>query len=62
MLAKFITQMLAGQSLTIFGDGEQSRDFMDVENAVKANLLAAEAPAAEASNRVFNIERESDTR
>src|SRR5262249_8166029 len=38
-----------------FGDGEQSRDFTYVDNAVKANLLAAEAPAAEVSGKVFNI-------
>jgi len=55
VLAKFITQMLQGRSPTIFGDGQQSRDFTYVENAVKANLLAADAPAAEVSNRVFNI-------
>jgi UDP-glucose 4-epimerase len=55
VLAKFITKMLQGQSPTIFGDGEQTRDFTFVDNAVKANLLAAEAPAAEVSGRVFNI-------
>jgi nucleoside-diphosphate-sugar epimerase len=55
VLAKFITLMLRGKSPTIYGDGEQSRDFTFVDNAVKANLLAAAAPAAEASGRVFNI-------
>jgi UDP-glucose 4-epimerase len=55
VLAKFITQMLQGRSPTIFGDGEQSRDFTYVENAVKANLLAAQAPASEVSGKVFNI-------
>lgn len=55
VLAKFITQMLQGQAATIFGDGEQSRDFTYVENAVQANLLAAEAPATEVSGRVFNV-------
>jgi UDP-glucose 4-epimerase len=55
VLAKFITQMLQGQSPTIFGDGEQTRDFTYVENAVKANLLAAEATVAEVSTKVFNI-------
>src|SRR5271167_2148271 len=34
VLAKFITQMLAGQQPTIFGDGEQSRDFTYVDNVV----------------------------
>jgi UDP-glucose 4-epimerase len=55
VLAKFITVMLQGQAPTIYGDGEQSRDFTFVDNAVKANLLAAAAPAAEVSGGVFNI-------
>jgi len=54
-LAKFITQMLAGKPSTIFGDGEQSRDFTYVENAVNANLLACEAPAEKVAGRVFNV-------
>jgi UDP-glucose 4-epimerase len=55
VLAKFITQMLQGETPTIFGDGEQSRDFTYVDNAVRANLQAAEAPAAEVSGKVFNV-------
>ena len=55
VLAKFITQMLQNQAPTIYGDGEQSRDFTYIYNVVKANLLAAEAPAAQASGKVFNI-------
>jgi nucleoside-diphosphate-sugar epimerase len=55
VLAKFITQMQLGQSPTIFGDGEQSRDFTFVANAVQANLKACVAPAKEVSGRVFNI-------
>jgi len=39
VLAKFITQMLRGEQPTIFGDGEQSRDFTYIDNAVAANLL-----------------------
>jgi UDP-glucose 4-epimerase len=54
VLAKFITQMLAGQQPTIFGDGEQSRDFTYIDNAVEANLLACTAPAEVAGN-VFNV-------
>src|ERR1700690_4198263 len=49
VLAKFITQMLAGEQPTIFGDGLQSRDFTYIDNTVSANLLAAKAPAAEAA-------------
>jgi UDP-glucose 4-epimerase len=55
VLAKFITAMLRGEQPMIFGDGEQSRDFTYIDNAVAANLLACEAPAAKAAGRVFNI-------
>jgi UDP-glucose 4-epimerase len=55
VLAKFITQMLRGEPPTIFGDGGQSRDFTYIDNAVQANLLAANAPAAQAAGRVFNV-------
>jgi nucleoside-diphosphate-sugar epimerase len=55
VLAKFITQMLDGEQPTIFGDGAQSRDFTYIENAVKANLLAIQAPASQAAGRVFNV-------
>ena len=39
----FVSRMLRGQRPTVFGTGEQSRDFTFVENVVQANLLAAEA-------------------
>ena len=55
VLAKFITMMQKGESPTIYGDGEQSRDFTFVANAVQANLRACAAPAAEVSGKVFNI-------
>ena len=55
VLAKFITLMLSGQAPTIFGDGEQSRDFTYVDNAVSANLLACTAPADQVVGQVFNI-------
>ncbi|MFZ0143662.1 MAG: SDR family oxidoreductase [Candidatus Sulfotelmatobacter sp.] len=55
VLAKFITQMLAGQQPTIFGDGEQSRDFTYIDNAVEANLLACKAPAEQAAGKMFNV-------
>jgi len=54
VLAIFIQKMLSGERPTIFGDGEQSRDFTYIANVVHANLLAAEAPAEKASGRVFN--------
>jgi UDP-glucose 4-epimerase len=55
VLAKFINFMLAGRQPTMFGDGEQSRDFAYVDNAVQANLKACVAPAAACAGRVFNI-------
>src|SRR5277367_2450424 len=55
VLAKFITQMLKAEQPTIFGDGEQSRDFTYIENAVEANLLACAAPAHQAAGKVFNV-------
>jgi nucleoside-diphosphate-sugar epimerase len=54
VLAKFSLQMLRGEQPTIFGDGETSRDFTYIDNAVSANLLACEAPAGECAGRVFN--------
>jgi nucleoside-diphosphate-sugar epimerase len=55
VLAKFITMMLGGKQPTIFGDGEQSRDFTYIDNAVEANLLACKASAAQAAGKVFNV-------
>ena len=46
VLAKFITQMLRGERPTIYGDGEQSRDFNYIDNA---------APEAEVAGEMFNI-------
>ena len=51
----FITKALAGEGPTIDGDGEQTRDFTYVENAVRANLLACSATPAAVSGEVFNV-------
>jgi nucleoside-diphosphate-sugar epimerase len=53
VLAKFCTAFLEETRPVIFGDGEQTRDFTYVENAVQANLLAFEA--AQVSGKVFNV-------
>ncbi|MGO9402754.1 MAG: SDR family oxidoreductase [Terriglobales bacterium] len=55
VLAKFITLMLRGERPTIYGDGEQSRDFNYIDNAVAANLLAATAPETDVAGQTFNI-------
>jgi len=53
VVPKFITALLHGEPPTIFGDGEQSRDFTYIENVVEANLLAAKASGV--AGEVFNI-------
>src|SRR5271163_3610578 len=53
VLSRFCTAFLEDTQPTVFGDGDQTRDFTYVENAVQANLLACEAPGA--SGKVFNI-------
>ncbi|RPI80617.1 MAG: SDR family oxidoreductase [Chloroflexi bacterium] len=46
VIPKFITKILAKKPLTVYGDGEQSRDFTYVENVVQANFLALRAIGA----------------
>jgi UDP-glucose 4-epimerase len=53
VLSKFITALLDGNAPTVFGDGEQSRDFTYVANVVDATLRAADTPAI--SGLVFNV-------
>ncbi len=54
VVPRFVTAALSGGPVTIYGDGEQSRDFTFVADVVQANLLAAEAPP-EAFGRAFNV-------
>ena len=53
VISIFIKAFLNGAPPKIYGDGEQSRDFTFVANAVRANLLACDAEGA--SGQVFNI-------
>jgi nucleoside-diphosphate-sugar epimerase len=53
VLSLFSAALLSGTQPTVYGDGEQSRDFIYVQNVVEAILLAAEANAA--SGLAFNI-------
>ena len=53
VLSVFNASLLNRTQPTVYGDGEQSRDFVYVQNVVAANLLAAEAPAA--SGQAINI-------
>jgi nucleoside-diphosphate-sugar epimerase len=54
VIPKFFHALLQGKRPKIFGDGEQSRDFTAVADAVQANLLAGLAPS-EASGNTFNV-------
>jgi nucleoside-diphosphate-sugar epimerase len=53
VIPRFISRLLAGMRPTIYGDGEQTRDFTYVDNVVDANWLAANHPRA--VGEVFNI-------
>ena len=53
VIPNFITTALAGGHPSIYGDGEQSRDFCYIENCVEANLKACTAPGA--AGQVFNV-------
>lgn len=53
VIPKFIAALMDGRRPVIFGDGEQSRDFTYVDNVVKANLLAMNAP--DVAGGVYNV-------
>jgi UDP-N-acetylglucosamine/UDP-N-acetyl-alpha-D-glucosaminouronate 4-epimerase len=53
VIPKFISALFARQPITVYGDGEQSRDFTYVENVVDANMAALHAHGA--PGHVFNI-------
>lgn len=55
VIPKWTAALLNGDTVYINGDGETSRDFCFVANAVQANLLAATATNSEASNQVYNV-------
>ena len=49
----FVTAIAAGEPITVYGDGEQRRDFTYVSNVVDGTMRAAEAGGA--SGRIFNV-------
>jgi UDP-N-acetylglucosamine/UDP-N-acetylgalactosamine 4-epimerase len=55
VIPKWIDSLLASQTVFINGDGETSRDFCYIANAVQANLLAATVASKEAANQVYNV-------
>lgn len=53
VVPRFVGQALSGEPLTVYGDGRQTRCFLDVEDAVRAIVGLVECPAAE--GQVFNV-------
>jgi UDP-glucose 4-epimerase len=51
----FMRALVDGESPTVHGDGRQSRDFTYVDDVVRANLAAAEAPASVCSGKTYNV-------
>jgi UDP-N-acetylglucosamine 4-epimerase len=55
VIPKWMAAASEGRAVEIFGDGETSRDFCYVDNAVQANLLAAATRAPDAINQIYNV-------
>ncbi len=60
VIPKFIKLMLLGKTPTIYGDGEQTRDFSHVENVIGANIMSMTAPK-KACGTAYNIACEERT-
>jgi UDP-glucose 4-epimerase len=58
VLIRWMERIEAGQPPIIFGDGEQTMDFVDVRDIARANLLAARSPL---TDEVFNVARGEET-
>ncbi len=54
VIPKWVSSLLKGETVFINGDGETSRDFTFIQNAIQANLLAATS-SDEARNQVYNM-------
>lgn len=55
VIPKFVMQLMSGESPTINGDGNYSRDFTYIDNVIQANLLALKADDKRALNTVYNV-------
>lgn len=55
VVARFLEALEAGRDITIFGTGEQTRDFCFVDNVVSANIAASIADASSVTGLAFNI-------
>lgn len=56
----FVRRLVDGKPVTIFGDGGQTRDLINVRDVVRANLLASEHP--DAPGQIFNVCTGKETR
>ena len=55
VIPKWASAMIRGETVSINGDGETSRDFCFIDNVVQANLLAATTTAPDAANQIYNV-------
>lgn len=55
VISRFVDSARHNKAINIFGDGEQSRDFINVADVAQANTVAATAPASRVSGRIFNV-------
>lgn len=55
VIPKWVSSLLNGETVYINGDGETSRDFSYIDNAIQANLLAATITNPETKNQVYNM-------
>jgi len=55
VIPRWIRALVCGEPVTIYGDGETSRDFCYIANAVQANIAAALTDRRDALNQVYNV-------
>ena len=55
VIPKFVSQLMAGDSPVINGDGDYSRDFTYIDNVIQANLLSLVTTNEKAINTVYNV-------
>ena len=61
VIPRWVRSLLVGEQVVINGDGETSRDFCYIANAVQANILAATATDATAVNQIYNVAAHAQT-
>jgi len=61
VIPKWIASIISGKEVFIFGDGETSRDFCYIDNAVQMNILSALNQKDEASNQIYNCALNNST-